>query len=328
MKHKFLLPIPGRLLKSFLIGMLLICLTYAGGRLYYRLTDGFLESNIVYEMGTDVRWQTEPLSLEKKQLLQEILSQPYYYLAKGCQSYVFVSKDDKYVIKFFKYQRFRPQKWLDSLTFLPFVSEYRESKIAKKKLKLDNAFSSWKLAYEELQHETGVVYVHFNKTDEVSQELEVFDKLGYEHRLSLNGIEFMVQKKTDMLCPILLKLKNENNHTASTALLDRLFAMLLSEYARGYADNDHALMQNTGVDNGHPIHIDVGQFVKNPNVTEARIYHQEIFNKTWKFRIWLQNHYPFMADYTKSKLEEIIGDRFEEMRPTFDKSSMGRIPNL
>ena len=35
-------------------------------------------------------------------LTEEILKQPFHYLARGGQSFVFVSEDQKYVIKFFK----------------------------------------------------------------------------------------------------------------------------------------------------------------------------------------------------------------------------------
>lgn len=315
-------------LKRFLLIIVLVALVYGGGRLYYAVTDGFVESNIKYDIPKDQRWDTTPLTASEKSTVKTILSQPFTYLAKGCQSYVFASQDGQYVIKFFKYQRFRPQAWLDKVAFIPLVDEYRLKKIDKKKRKLDNVINSWKLAYEELKPETGVVYVHLNKTDEIDQELTVYDKMGFEHRLQLGGIEFMLQKKTDMLCPTLLKYRDAGDLTAAKALIDRLFAMLISEYRRGYADNDHALMQNTGVNNGQPIHIDVGQFIKNPMVADIDMRNQELFNKTWKFRIWLQQYYPALGVYTKQRLKEIIGDGFDVMQPSLYKSSVGRIPNL
>ncbi len=314
--------------KLFLLFAVLVILAYGGGRLYYAVTAGFVESNIMYDIPKNPRWNTSPLSSSEKESLKTILSQPFTYLAKGCQSYVFSSKDGQYVIKFFKFQRFRPQAWLDNFAFIPLVDSYRLKKIEKKRRKLENVLNSWKLAYEELQPETGVVYVHLNKTAEIDQELIAYDKMGFEHRLQLGGIEFMLQKKTEMLCPTLVKYRDNGDLTRAKELIDKLFAMLLSEYERGLADNDHALMQNTGVYNNQPIHIDVGQFVKNPVVTDTQIRNQELFNKTWKFRIWLQENYPAIADYTKLRLKEIIGDSFDEMKPNLYKSSVGRIPNV
>src|SRR5262245_49798043 len=82
-----------------LIAIVCIAVTYGGGRLYYRLTDGFVESNIMYDVPKDPRWQTVTLTGYEKEALAAILSQPFYYLGKGCQSYVFASQDGQYVIK-------------------------------------------------------------------------------------------------------------------------------------------------------------------------------------------------------------------------------------
>lgn len=318
--------------KKYGFPVLLLCLSIAAmyglGRLYYRVTDGFMESNIIYDVPQDLRRTGLSLSPEKKQEVERILSQEFRYLAKGCQSYVFISEDGKYVIKFFKYQRFRPQAWLDHFAFIPIIDRYRLGKIEKKKRKLDNAFISWMMAYEELQPETGVIYVHLDKTQHFDKNLVIFDKIGLKHELDLNSIEFMIQKKARMLCPELIKFKENNDFASAQALIDDLFDLLLSEYQRGYADNDHALMQNTGVFDSKPIHIDVGQFVKNPLASDPKIYHQELFNKMWKFRLWLKKQYPELADYSELKLREIIGQNFDSMTPQLNKSSMGRIPGV
>lgn len=310
--------------------LLLISITfvYGIGRLYYRLTDGFLESNIAYELPYDARWESPPLDHEKKSKIDVILDQEFYYLGKGCQSYVFGSQDGKYVIKFFKYQRFKPQSWLSAFSFIPAVESYRLDKIEQKKRKLDYVFTSWKLAYEELQPETGVIFVHLNKIGGWDKSLVVYDKLGLKHELKLNSTEFMIQKKASMLCPELLRFQQEGDLVSAKKLIDDLLALLLGEYHRGYADNDHALMQNTGVYEGKPIHIDVGQFVKNPIAMDPKIFHQELFNKMWKFRLWLAEKYPKLAAYTEERLKAAIGPGFDDLKPQLNKASMGRIPAI
>lgn len=307
---------------------LLLCVfaIYGVGRLYYLFTDGFMESNIIYNVPQELLRDSKPLSEENQKALKAILAQEFFYLGKGCQSYVFSSQDGKYVLKFFKYQRFRPQAWLDRFAFIPPVDRYRLSKIAKKKRKLDNAFSSWKLAYEELQAETGVVYVHLNKSADWQNKLVIYDKLGLRHEIDLNKVEFMVQKRARMLCPELLRMKENEEHQNAREHIDRLLTLLLSEYHRGYADNDHALMQNTGIYDSTPIHIDVGQFVKNPIASDPKVYNQELFSKMWKFRKWLRENYSELADYTDQRLKEIIGPSFATLTPQLNKSSMGRIP--
>jgi hypothetical protein len=209
---------------------------------------------------------------------------------------------------------------------MPWVDSYLMAKIAKKRRKLDYAFSSWQLAYEELQPETGVVYVHLNKSGLWDKNLVLYDKMGFKHEIALGAIEFMIQKKATMLCAELLSFKRSANLLAAQSCIDSLLALLLSEYQRGYADNDHALMQNTGIFEAKPIHIDVGQFVKNPIAADPKVYQQELFNKMWKFRLWLRHNYPQLADYTDARLKAAIGPAFDTLTPQLNKASMGRIP--
>ena len=317
---------PSIILKRILILTLAISSVYGAGRLYYRITDGFQEENIQFDLPYDSRWESPPLIAEKKSELDAILAQEFYYLGKGCQSYVFKSKDDKYVIKFFKYQRFKPQSWLSAFAFIPAVYNYQLEKKDLKKQKLDYLFSSWKLSYDELQPETGVLYVNLNKNGKLWDKLIVYDKIGLKHELQLDSLEFMLQKKASMLCPELLRLKGNNDFAGAKELVDDLLAMLLSEYQRGFADNDHALMQNTGVYNHKPIHIDVGQFVSNPIAMDPEVYNQELFNKMWKFRLWLAEEYVDLAEYTREKLKRAIGPSFDKLTPQLNKASMGRIP--
>lgn len=288
---------------------------YGIGRLYYHFTAGFLESNIASEFPYQPQWEVRSLNTEEEKEFQESVKQSYYYLGKGCQSYVFLSQDGKYVIKFFKYQRYRLQNWLKILPSLPALCKYREQKIEKKWHKLDGFVRSWKVAFEELKDETGLVFVHLNKTSNLHKTLVLYDKLGLEHRVSLDDMEFCIQKRADMLCHVLLDKKNNGDLEGAKKIIDRLLQTILSEYSRGLADNDHALMQNTGVASEIPVHIDVGQFVHNDAMKDPKVYQIELFTKMYKFRIWLGENYPELKDYVDSRLEEIIGPSFKTMQP-------------
>lgn len=315
-----------RFRKTLLWFCVLIVVSYGLGRLYYRVTGGFTIGNISYALPYDAQWDVHGLSKEEEQQLDSILSAPFHYLGKGCQSYVFESRDGNYVLKFFKYQRFRPQAWLNYISFIPAVDRYRLKKVDYKKKKLESVFTSWKLAYEDLKPETGVVFVHLNKSSHLNKSLMIYDKMGFKHILNIDDFEFMIQKKAKMLCPQIEELMNQGKTLEAQKLIDRLLMMVMSEYRRGYADNDHALMQNTGVIEGKPIHIDVGQFVRNDRVKESKVYNQEIFNKTWKFRKWLETHYPELAQYVVLRLKEIIGEsEFALLKPRLNKAAMGVI---
>lgn len=317
-----------RVIKKILIFIFFLILIYGLGRLYYALTGGFTESNIKAELTYNSKWETHPLSDNEKNEIRNILNQPFSYLGKGCQAYVFKSADENYVIKFFKYQRFRPQSWIEPFTFIPPVKAYQLGKIIEKKEKLDKVFTSWKIAFENLKKETGTIYVHLNKTDEWHQILTLRDKLGLQHEVDLDQTEFLLQKRATMLCPALHQLVAKGEEDQAQLLIDRLITMLLLEYINGYADNDHALMQNTGVLEGYPIHIDVGQFIKNQIVKSPKIYKKELYDKTYKFHGWLKKHYPKLALHLEARLVAVIGPDYFYSAPYVHKGDVAKIPHI
>jgi len=294
---------------------LFILLLYGLGRLYFHLTAGFTIGNISSDFAYQPDWQTRALTNSENNELKMALEQPYEYLSKGCQSYVFLSQDGKYVIKFFKYQRFRLQPWLVYFPPLPAFDRYREEKKEKKWQILNFFIKSWKVAFDNLKAETGLIYVHLNKTDHLNKKLIIQDKLGIKHRLNLDQMEFCIQQRAEMLCDVLMEYKIKADDSSARLLIDNLIALIVSEYERGLADNDHALMQNTGVVQGRPIHIDVGQFIMNEEIKNPIKYHQELFTKTYKFKKWLAQNYEEMSHHLEMRLEEMIGPEYSSMRP-------------
>lgn len=303
--------------KIFLLILVITASAYGLGRIYFHVTDGFTMENITSDFPYDPRWEIRPLNPQEQVVVDNVLNQKFKYLGKGCQSYVFESEDGNYVIKFFKYQRFRNKFLIDTFTFIPAVNRYRDIRAAKKQRKLEGVFSSWKIAFEDLKPETGLVFVHLNKSSNLQKTILFTDKTGIEHSVNADEVEFLVQRKAKMLCPTIDAHMANNDIQGAQELLLKLLGTILSEYNRGYADNDHALMQNTGVMDGTPVHIDVGQFVKNPEVMQPIVYKQELFTKTYKFRIWLKEHHPELATFLEGQLREIIGASFDTMKPIY-----------
>lgn len=306
-----------RIFRNIIILAVLIAGLYGLGRLYFQVTAGFSLDNISSDFAYNPEWEVRPLSASENIEFKRTMGQTYHYLGKGCQSYVFLSDDGNYVIKFFKYQRSRMKPWLTYFPPLPAVVKYREEKKEMKWRKLDGFVKSWKVAFENLKEETGLVYVHLNKTQDLKTALTIYDKIGLKHTVDLDKMEFCVQRKADMLCPTLLKYKENNDLEGAKVLITKLLNRINSEYVRGLGDNDHALMQNTGVANGEPIHIDVGQFVKDDKFKNPLLANQELFTKTFKFKVWLREEYPEAANYLEEQLGIIIGPAYSTMQPKF-----------
>ena len=305
-------------ISRYLLIIFCLCLSvYGMTRLYFYLTDGFQIINISSDFPYQKEWEVHSLKKDEQILVNQALSQPYFYLGKGCQAYAFLSEDGQYVIKFFKYQRYRLQPWLTYFPPLPAIVKYKQEKLSKKWHKLDGFVKSWKIAFDNLKEETGLLFVHLNKTMHLDQPLVIFDKIGMQHTVSLDQMEFCLQRRAKMLCVVLMEYQQKGELPKAKLLIDRLLQLILSEYERGFADNDHALMQNTGVVDGQPIHIDVGQFVYHETVKDPSFYDQELFTKTYKFKIWLGEHYPEIKSYLDQELEKIIGSNYHTMLPKF-----------
>lgn len=315
------------LIKYFLALVVIVAASFGAGRLYYAVTGGFTIGNIQAEIPYHPKWNTHPLSIREKEEIRKALDQTYSYLGKGCQAYVFASTDGKYVIKFFKYQRFRPQEWINLFTFIPAVKTFQLRKAKEKNEKLEKVFTSWKIAFENLKNETGVIYVHLNKSDEWHKSVEIRDKMGFAHQIDLDQTEFILQRRAIMLCPAFDELAAQGRNNEAEGVIDKLLTMLLLEYGSGFADNDHALMQNTGVLNGFPIHIDVGQFIRNEVVKVPKVYKHEIYDKTYNFHQWLKKHHPDLADHLEARLVVIMGPDYFYSAPYRHKGDVAKIPH-
>lgn len=297
--------------QKIVYSILILTLIYGMGRLYFDLTDGFMVRNITSHLKYNPKRHLEV----DDEVAKNILNQPFRYLAKGCQSYCFLSEDGNYVLKFFKYQRFATSPLLEPFRFIPPINRHVKVRKAQKMEKLDFFMQAWTIAYKHVPDESGLVYVHLNKTDHLRQPIVIYDKIGMKHELDADQMEFLIQRKAEPLAKVLLQSSDEEG----IRLIDDLLATMLKEYALGIGDHDPALLQNTGVYEGKPFHIDVGQFYLNPAFKNPEAFHQDLFNRTYEMRIWLRAKRPLLETALTNKLKELIGDDFEKMKPYFGR---------
>ena len=296
-------------------GLLIFVLLYGLGRGYFFFTDGFAVCHILSDRPFDANLEVHSLDAKEKGHLKTILSQPFFYLGKGCQSYVFSSGDGKYVLKFFKYQRFRDRIWVQALRHIPAYDAYYKPRSDHKKKKLENLLLSTVTAFDHLQTETALVFVHLNPSHDLGCDLVFYDKMGIKRVLPADGVDFILQKRASMLTDTLNSLMFNGRLSDAKRILSSLVTMVVEEHKRGLADNDHALMQNTGVlPDGTPVHIDVGQIVQSRVVKQEMVSFQEIYNKMFKFRLWLEACHPKLLEHLNCELQSVMGDAFASLR--------------
>lgn len=297
--------------QKIVYSILFLTLVFGAGRLYFELTDGFMVRNIQ----SNLRYSPKRELEVQDEVAKEILKQPFHYLAKGCQSYCFLSEDGNYVLKFFKYQRFSTSPVLEPLRFIPPINRFVLQRKAHKMERLDFFMQAWTIAYKYVPEESGLVYVHLNKTAHLNTPIVIYDKLGLKHELDSDSMEFLIQRRAEPLAKVLLNSSDEEG----VRIIDELLATLLKEYSLGIGDHDPALLQNTGLYNGKPFHIDVGQFYLNPAFKDPKNTYQDLFNRTYEMRIWLKAKKPALEPVLTHKLRRIIGEDFDKMKPYFGR---------
>jgi hypothetical protein len=255
-------------------------------------TGSFTLSRIASNLTYEPEWDIAHCSDE----IQAMLDQPYTYLAKGAQSFVFASQDGKYVIKFFRHHHLQAPLWLKVLPWA-----WAHSKVVKKEAKLRKDFKSYTLAYQLLRDETGLIFLHLNKTDDLQQSLVLVDKLGIRHTLNLDAYEFILQKRASLVYPALDMMMRSQQKEKAKSALTALVNFLVERSKKGIFDKDPDLNTNFGFIDDRPIQIDIGRFKSiAPHVDK-----EEIVRITDNLHQWLMMRYPELDDHLKQQIEQI-----------------------
>ncbi len=286
----------------------LLCLTIV--LLYYlaifcnKMTDNFSIAKIHSDLPYNPNWETSPLSEEAKHQLEDALSQKFHYLGYGGQCFVFASEDGNYVIKFFKHKIRKPYSLLLNISLPGFIDKKRQHRLNKILFKLNRDFTSYKIAFEELREETGLIYVQLNKKKWLNRTIHIIDKIGIEHSISLDDFEFIVQKKAQLIYPYIENLIQKNDLWAFKQTLHAICNKIICRSQKGIFDEDLGIHRNLGFIADEPIFMDVGRFVKDPARKNPLIYRSDLFTLMNRFRAWLNIHHPELLPLFDSELYE------------------------
>ncbi|MDB2613539.1 hypothetical protein N9Y92_00075 [Chlamydiales bacterium] len=229
---------------------IIIVFLFVSGRLWFYLTDGFTISNISSELPSIS-------SFEVKQSDYSPLNQKFTYLGKGCQSYVFLSNDGQYVLKFFKFKHLTPPLWT---YFLPFG----EGAIKKKEEKRNHLFNGCAIAFRHCMDECGLVAMHLVKEKVPFKEVDLIDKMGFHHTIDPSQYAFYIQRFGHSF---LNKITTSESSDLKKIILD-VICLMKKRSLKGVRDCDPALIQNLAIVDGAPIFIDLGQFIKDESIVD------------------------------------------------------------
>jgi hypothetical protein len=248
-------------------------------RFAHRQTDGFAITNIITPSQYE-RFVAEPPPPE----VERLLSQPFTYLGCGAQSYAFVSADGNYVIKFFKIQHMRLAPWLPN--FLPHVAMKRKEKEALYKATMESA----RIAMADLRDETGLLYVHTGLSPTWQRSIQLIDKIGVSHTLSLEAVDFVLQKRAAPFYETLTSWIEDGKEEAAHRALSELRALLTKRCQCGIFDKDPDIATNFGFVSNRPIQIDIGRFTRDIDVRHPARGIYEVSRISQPLHDWLEAH--------------------------------------
>jgi hypothetical protein len=260
-------------------------------------TDGFSVARIHSALPFCPEWEIAPTTEEKSQQLQEILSQEFRYMDCGGQCFVFVSEDNNYVIKFFKHRIRNPHIYWMQLP--PW-----QHKLGRAQKKLHRDFTSYKIAYEALPEETGVVYIHLNKGKAPTSSVAIRDKLGIMHTLQLEELEFVLQKRAELAYSRIDHLACQRDSLKVRDALRSIIDVIIARCQKGYFDEDAKIDRNFGFIGDKPVIIDVGRFIPDSQRKEPAIYQADVLTITKGLRCWLKDTHPELIAILDEELRE------------------------
>lgn len=295
-----------RLLKILVLCTFLSFGSYKAYRMWESRTDGFAIEKIHSTAPDDPAYAVETTA-NQRDAVNAILNQPFYYLGHGFQTYVFQSKDKKYVLKFVRYQRLRFSRFANALPQIPPISIYRAHKEVEFAERKHALFNGYKIGVQKAPEETAILYVHLTKTKAQHGTVIIYDKAGQQYAVRLDDVEFIVQKRANQLKGTITQLMDAKRVDEAKTRIDQIFTLLLTCAKKGVCDIDSALIRknNIGFLDDKAIYIDSGKIVFFEEVCLKKRFRYDI-KRLHQLHKWLAASYPELAVYLVTREYEIL----------------------
>ncbi len=230
----------------FLFSFLILAIFSRLDRHFFKQNGSFCPKFILPHWTHCPQFQTPSVEIDA------IIDQPFRYLTKGKQSFVFISQDGRWVLKCMRLPRYARH----------FSKKGRSSSLVF----LAKTFESAKWAQMELSDETQVVYAHLQPTSHLKKQVILIDHFEREHDLQLDELPFVLQRFGGDFFAAFDQAKDKKE------LINQTIALFSSCYEKGFIDRDPILDKNFGMLEGHPFIMDIGQLEKAGTLPSKREY--------------------------------------------------------
>lgn len=181
--------------------------------------------------------------------ITKILSQPFHYLDRGAQSFVFASQDGRYVLKLF---------FFDS-----FPKFYMQSNMEKARKMMQSCVIAAQAA-----DETGLIYLHFGPSNLSLPKLRLFGPAWHRTHLESSSYCFALQRRATLLKESLCLAYLKKDRDAFVKKVDAFFELLRRRVSMGILNSDPSLYGNFGFVGERAIEIDFGNYYQDTTLSE------------------------------------------------------------
>lgn len=244
---------------------------------------------------------------EMVQFVNMLTQQPFYWLGKGFQATAFVSEDGDYVLKFIHQGRLQQVPFTHNPIGYLFSQEFKE-RMDERQTHREEIFSSSKMAYEEFPKESGILYIHLNRTENQIKGIKLHDFTSTSYRVRGDDTSFILQRRATYVIPTINALMAEGKVDEAKARINQIFTLLLTMAQKGFLDGDLALMRNNNIGfvDDYAIYIDTGHITRQSNVNVKERMAFEFDTRVAPLHDWLKVRYPELATYYKERQAEIM----------------------
>jgi hypothetical protein len=295
--------------KPATIALITICLLLGGSfslldRHFIRSNKGFCVWQIYSQQPQNTSWDEKSFSSLTSQELQEVFSQGFSYLGHGHQSLAFESKDEKYVLKFY---RFPGEMRINGWMVRPItrfknkrraIQKYNENKFIQTKL-------SHTLSYNTFKEESALLAIHLEKSVDCPYVVTLTDHLHARYAVPLKDTCFILQKKGDLFFPTLEKLFEENRIPELKEMINDVLTFIVDRSLKGLKDDAPVLEKNYGLLDNKLFQLDTGRLKKNFSLTERSAAKEEARFIVEPLKNRLESLSPELLQYYNKTLEEI-----------------------
>jgi hypothetical protein len=295
----------------FLLFFSIYPLFLMGGGLFFCChSSGFSIDKIVSRLPYNDNWEIDPITDKQRELLvQKIFPQTYYYLASGSQCYAFISEDRQYVLKFFKMQSLFPKGWPNSFP-LSVLQQIGFKYETSNQLFSERIFANYKDAYEALREETGLIYIHFNKTREFKSNVNLIDSRGKKHVVDLDALEFVVQKRAKKIYDHLKELLDVYKYDELQTCIRSFLQLIALRCEKGFVDQGLSIRNNFGFIANSAIQFDCATLTRDPSMKYPLNFRKEILEAAERLDMWARDNFPEVALFIQEEAQRLINQSF------------------